>query len=69
MRFLGWRKIGKANVHGAKELKVPANMTLPHSPPYSPERNPITRVWAFLRSHYLSNRVFTRSPTACSDRV
>ena len=25
---------------------------------YSPELNPVERVWAYLKSHYLSNRVF-----------
>lgn len=27
-------------------------------PPYSPELNPAERIWHFLRSHWLSNRVF-----------
>ena len=25
---------------------------------YSPELNPVERVWAYLRSHYLSNRAY-----------
>ncbi len=25
---------------------------------YRPELNPVERVWAYLKSHYLSNRVF-----------
>ena|GEM_PF-6113405 len=31
-----------------------------HKPPYSPELNPIERLWAYLRSQSLSNR-------ACDD--
>ncbi len=41
-----------------KTLKVPDNITLLHLPPYSPELNGIERLWAYLKSHYLSNRLF-----------
>ena len=27
-------------------------------PPYSPELNPVERVWHYLRSHWLANSVF-----------
>jgi transposase len=27
-------------------------------PPYSPELNPVERVWHYLRSHWLANAVF-----------
>jgi transposase len=47
-----------AGWHVARELKVPANITLHHLPAYSPELNPVERLWAYLRSHYLSNRVY-----------
>lgn len=47
-----------AGWHVARELKVPANITLHRLPAYSPELNPIERVWAYLRSHYLSNSVY-----------
>jgi transposase len=50
--------LDQAGWHVAKALEVPENITLLHLPPYSPELNPVERVWAFLRSHYLSNRVF-----------
>ncbi|MHB1158433.1 MAG: IS630 family transposase [Phycisphaerales bacterium] len=39
--------LDQAGRHVAKELKVSANMTLLHLPPYSPELNPIERVWAY----------------------
>ena len=51
--------LDQAGWHVAKALKVPANITLLHLPPYSPELNPTERLWAYLKSHYLSNRVFT----------
>ena len=50
--------LDRAGWHLAKALKVPENLTLLHLPPYSPELNPVERVWEFLRSHYMSNRVF-----------
>jgi transposase len=37
---------------------VPANVTLVPLPPYSPELNPVERVWLYLRERFLSLRVF-----------
>ena len=37
---------------------MPDNLTLLPLPPYSPELNPAERLWAWLRSHCLSNRVY-----------
>lgn len=48
--------LDRAGWHVAKALKVPHNITLLHLPPYSPELNPVERVWAYLKAHYLSNR-------------
>ena len=50
--------LDQAGWHVARALVVPDNVTLLHLPPYSPELNPVERVWAFLRSHYLSNRIY-----------
>ena len=50
--------LDQAGWHVAKALVVPPNITLRHLPPYSPELNPVERVWAFLRGHYLSNRIY-----------
>jgi putative transposase len=36
----------------------PGNITLLELPPYSPELNPVERVWHYLRSHWLANSVF-----------
>jgi transposase len=59
----GWHQTGGA-------LRVPANVTLLHLPPYAPELNPVENIWAFLRSNKLSNRVFDNYTTivdACCD--
>ncbi len=50
--------LDRAGWHVAKALKVPENLTLLHLPPYSPELNPLERLWAYLKSHYLSNRAY-----------
>ncbi len=50
--------LDQAGWHVARDLRVPSNITLLYLPSYSPELNPIERLWAYLKSHYLSNRVF-----------
>lgn len=47
-----------AGWHVAKQLQVPGNITCLPLPPYSPELNPMERLWAWLKSHHLSNRVY-----------
>ena len=49
---------GGAGYHVAKGLRVPANLTLVGLPPYSPELNPVERLWLYLREHHWSNRVY-----------
>jgi transposase len=48
----------QAGWHKARALVVPDNVTVLYLPPYSPELNPVERLWAYLRSRFLSNRVF-----------
>jgi transposase len=50
--------LDRAGWHGAKALVVPANVTLVPLPAYSPELNPVERVWLYLRERFLSLRVF-----------
>src|SRR4028119_2041167 len=45
-----------AGWHGARALVVPPNVTLVPLPPYSPELNPVERVWLYLRERFLSQR-------------
>jgi transposase len=47
-----------AGWHGAEALVVPPSITLVPLPPYSPELNPVERVWLYLRERFLSLRVF-----------
>jgi hypothetical protein len=51
--------LDQAGWHGAKDLKVPANISLLPLPPRSPELNGQENIWQFMRQNWLSNRVFT----------
>ena len=50
--------LDQAGWHGAKELKVPHNISLMPLPPRSPELNSQENIWQFMRQNWLSNRVF-----------
>jgi transposase len=47
----------QAGWHVATALKVPANISLLALPPYSPEMNPVERIWLYLKERYLSHRL------------
>ena len=50
--------LDQAGWHVAQDLQLPANITLLPLPPYSPELNPVERLWTWLKAHHLSNRVY-----------
>src|SRR4051794_11333022 len=56
-----------AGWHVSEDLSVPANLTLIHPPPYSPELNPVERVWEYLRDRWLSHRVLAGGYDAVVD--
>ncbi len=47
-----------AGWHIAKDLRVPDTVTLVRLPAYSPDLNPVERIWLYLRERFLSARVF-----------
>ena len=49
--------LDQAGWHGSAALVVPDNITLVPLPPYSPELNPIERVWLYLKERFLSHRL------------
>jgi transposase len=49
--------LDRAGWHGANDLKVPACITLVPLPAYSPELNPVERIWEHLKERYLSHRL------------
>ncbi len=44
--------------HKSNELKVPPNIELLHLPPYSPELNPVEKLWQFIKSKVLRNKFY-----------
>lgn len=53
-----------------RSVIIPTNISIIYLPSYSPELNPVEQVWDFLRSNYLSNRVYETIDSifsACSD--
>jgi transposase len=59
-----------AGWHVSRDLAVPANITLVVQPPYSPELNPVERVWLYLRERFLSLRLLPTTDAiidACCD--
>ena len=49
--------LDQAGWHGSGALVVPDNITLVPLPPYSPELNPVERVWLYLKQRFLSHRL------------
>lgn len=44
--------LDQAGWHGSDALLVPDNITLVPLPPYSPELNPVERVWLYLKERF-----------------
>jgi transposase len=49
--------LDQAGWHVSHRLAVPDNVTLLPLPAYSPELNPVERVWLYLRERFLSHRL------------
>ena len=49
--------LDQAGWHGANALRVPDTVTLVPLPSYSPELNPVERLWLYLRERHLSHRL------------
>jgi len=50
--------IDGAGWHRSKDLRWPDRITPLRLPPYSPELNPIERLWLWLRNNHWSNRSY-----------
>ena len=42
-------QLDNGRFHSAKKLTIPDNIVLLFQPPYSPDVNPIERVWQFMK--------------------
>jgi transposase len=49
--------LDQAGWHASGDLRVPDNITPVPLPAYSPELNPVERVWLFLKERFLSHRL------------
>ena len=62
-KFLGERKaiivMDGAGWHKSKALVIPSNITISFLPPYSPELNPVERLWKFIKDNTIKNKIFT----------
>jgi hypothetical protein len=59
--------LDRAGWHVSADLQVPPNLTLVHLPSYSPELNPVEKVWQHLRDRWLSHRVLAGGHAAVLD--
>lgn len=57
-----------AGWHGERCVAAAQNITLLVLPPYSPQLNPIERLWRWLKEHFIANTVFA-SLDALLDRL
>jgi transposase len=48
-----------ASWHRSYRLKVPANIEIAYLPAYSPELNPVERLWNYLKAHTIKNKFYT----------
>lgn len=51
--------LDQAGWHLSKELIIPQGIEFETLPPYSPELNPVERLWRWLRMHVCRNRLFS----------
>lgn len=47
-----------ASWHKSKNLKVPKNINIIYLPPYSPELNPVERLWLYIKQNILRNKIY-----------
>jgi putative transposase len=61
-KHLGAKKpmivMDQASWHRSKALKIPENMKILLLPPYSPELNPVERLWEHAKSKLIKNKIY-----------
>ena len=45
--------------HKAKKLRIPDKIEIVFLPPYSPELNPVERLWEHLKNHTIRNKIYS----------
>ncbi len=47
-----------AGWHKSKDLKIPNNIEIMMLPPYSPELNPVEKLWQYIKNNIMKNQIF-----------
>lgn len=47
-----------AGWHKSKTMRLPDNIEIIYLPPYSPELNPVERLWQYIKKSTIRNRVY-----------
>ena len=47
-----------AGWHKSKELVIPSNIDIIYLPPYSPELNPVERLWLYIKKATIYNKIY-----------
>ena len=47
-----------AGWHKSEKLKYPKNIRIIIQPAYSPELNPIEKLWQYIKDHTIKNRIY-----------
>jgi transposase len=47
-----------AGWHKSKDLKIPDNISIIYLPPYSPELNPVERLWLHIKQRTIKNKIY-----------
>jgi transposase len=48
----------RAGWHKSKNLKIPPNIKIMYLPAYAPELNPVERLWLYIKSKILRNKIY-----------
>lgn len=64
VKTLGKKKaiiiVDGASWHRSKALNIPHNIEIIIQPPYSPELNPVEKLWQYIKRHTIKNRLFDK---------
>lgn len=47
-----------AGWHKSKDLKIPDSISIMYLPPYSPELNPVERLWLHIKQRTIKNKIY-----------
>ncbi|MEI6627805.1 MAG: IS630 family transposase [Alphaproteobacteria bacterium] len=47
-----------AGWHKSKGLVIPESIEIVYLPPYSPELNPVEKLWQYIKSYTIKNRIY-----------